>query len=105
MVRSDLACSGVAFSIDTETGFENAVLINASYGLGENIVQGSVNPDEYMVFKPTLKQGFPPILSKRAGSKEFTLVYDTGGSKLTKNVPVSPGERVRFALGDDEFWN
>lgn len=103
MVRSDLACSGVAFSIDTETGFENAVLINASYGLGENIVQGSVNPDEYMVFKPTLKQGFRPILSKRAGSKEFKLVYDTGGSKLTKNVPVSPGERIRFALGDDEI--
>ncbi len=103
MVRSDLACSGVAFSIDTETGFENAVLINASYGLGENIVQGSVNPDEYMVFKPTLKQGFRPILSKRAGSKEFKLVYDTGGSKLTKNIPVPPDERTRFALSDDEI--
>jgi pyruvate,water dikinase len=60
MVRSDLACSGVMFSLDTETGFTNAVLINASYGLGENIVQGAVNPDEFMVFKPTLKQGFQP---------------------------------------------
>jgi pyruvate,water dikinase len=103
MVRSDLACSGVLFSIDTETGFENAVLINASWGLGENIVQGSVNPDEYMVFKPTLKQGFRPILSKRIGSKEFKLIYDAGGSKLTKNVPVAPGERLKPALSDDEI--
>ena len=103
MVRSDLACSGVLFSIDTETGFENAVLINASYGLGENIVQGSVNPDEYMVFKPTLKQGFRPILSKRIGTKEFKLIYDAGGSKLTKNVPVAPSERLKPALTDDEI--
>ena len=66
MVRSDLAASGVMFSIDTETGFRDAVLINAAYGLGENVVQGSVNPDEYYVFKPTLKQGFRPILQKRA---------------------------------------
>jgi len=103
MVRSDLACAGVLFSIDTETGFENAVLINASYGLGENVVQGSVNPDEYMVFKPTLKQGFRPILSKRIGSKEFKLIYDAGGSKLTKNVPVAPSERLKPALTDDEI--
>ena len=71
MVRSDLAAAGVMFSIDTETGFQHAVLINASYGLGENVVQGSVNPDEYYVFKPTLKQGYRPILQKRLGSKEF----------------------------------
>jgi pyruvate,water dikinase len=103
MVRSDLACAGVLFSIDTETGFENTVLINASWGLGENIVQGSVNPDEYMVFKPTLKQGFRPILSKRIGSKEFKLVYDAGGSKLTKNVPVAPSERIKPVLTDDEI--
>ena len=69
MVRSDLAASGVMFSIDTETGFKDAVLINAAYGLGENIVQGSVNPDEFYVFKPTLKQGFKPILKKTLGSK------------------------------------
>ena len=62
MVRSDLACSGVMFSIDTETGFKNAALITAAYGLGENVVQGAVNPDEYFVFKPTLKEGFRPIL-------------------------------------------
>lgn len=67
MVRSDLASSGVMFSIDTETGFKDAALITAAYGLGENVVQGAVNPDEYLVFKPTLKQGFQPILEKAAG--------------------------------------
>lgn len=102
MVRSDLACSGVMFSIDTETGFTNAVLINASYGLGENIVQGSVTPDEYIVFKPTLRQGFRPILAKTAGTKESKLIYDTGGSKQTKNVPVAPSERKKMALTDEE---
>ena len=102
MVRSDLACSGVMFSIDTETGFTNAVVINASYGLGENIVQGTVNPDEFMVFKPTLKQGFRPILSKIVGTKETKLIYDVGGSKSTKNVPVPPSERKKLALSDEE---
>lgn len=103
MVRSDLAASGVMFSIDTETGFQNAVLINAAYGLGENVVQGSVNPDEYYVFKPTLKDGYRPILQKRLGSKEFKLVYDVGGSRMTKNVPVPPADRARFAISDDEI--
>jgi len=103
MVRSDLAASGVMFSIDTETGFKNAALITAAYGLGENVVQGSVNPDEYLVFKPTLKSGFRPILAKRLGTKEFKLIYDTGGSKLTKNVPVTPKERGTFALQDEEI--
>ena len=103
MVRSDLACSGVMFSIDTETGFKNAALISAAYGLGENVVQGAVNPDEYIVFKPTLKQGFRPILDKRLGSKEFKLVYDTGGSKFTKNVTVLPISRGKFALQDEEI--
>lgn len=102
MVRSDLACSGVMFSIDTESGFTNAVLINASYGLGENIVQGAVNPDEFMVFKPALKQGFRPILSRTAGTKETKLVYDIGGSKSTKNVPVPPSDRKKLALDDEE---
>ena len=104
MVRSDLACSGVVFSIDTESGFTNAALINASYGLGENIVQGTVNPDEFMVFKPTLKQGFRPILSKIVGTKETKLVYDIGGSKSTKNIPVPPSERKKFALTDEEVF-
>jgi pyruvate,water dikinase len=103
MVRSDLGASGVMFSIDTETGFPDAVLINASYGLGENIVQGAVNPDEYYVFKPTLKQGFRPILHKSLGTKEFKLVYDIGGSKMVKNVPVPPDDRARFAMTDDEI--
>ena len=103
MVRSDLATAGVMFSIDTETGFRDAVLINASYGLGENVVQGSVNPDEYYVFKPTLKQGHRPILNKLLGSKEFKLIYDVGGSKMVKNVPVPPDDRARFALTDDEI--
>ena len=103
MVRSDLASSGVMFSIDTETGFQDIILINAAFGLGENVVQGSINPDEYFVFKPTLKQGFRPILQKRLGSKEFKLVYDIGGSKMVKNIPVAPDDRSRFAITDDEI--
>ncbi len=103
MVRSDLASSGVMFSIDTETGFRDAVLINASYGLGENVVQGSVNPDEYYVFKPTLKQGFRPILQKLVGTKEFKLVYDVGGTRMTRNVPVPAEDRGRFAIRDEEI--
>ncbi|MEI7927962.1 MAG: phosphoenolpyruvate synthase [Verrucomicrobiales bacterium] len=102
MVRSDLACSGVMFTIDTETGFRDAVMVSAAYGLGENVVQGSVTPDEYMVFKPTLKTGHRPVLQRTVGSKEFKLVYDSGGGKMVKNIPVSPGERARFALTDDE---
>ena len=103
MVRSDLATSGVMFSIDTETGFRDAVLINAAYGLGENVVQGTVNPDEYCVFKPTLKQGYRPILQKRLGNKEFKLIYDLDGGKMTKNVPVPARDRIRFALDDDDI--
>lgn len=103
MVRSDLASSGVMFSIDTETGFKDAVLINAAYGLGENVVQGSVNPDEFLVFKPTLKTGFRPILQRRLGSKEFKLIYDVGGGRMTRNVPVPAEARGRFALTDDEI--
>ncbi len=103
MVRSDLASSGVMFSIDTETGFKNAALVTAAYGLGENIVQGAVNPDEYYVFKPTLQQGFRPILAKRVGTKEFKMIYDIGGSKFTKNVPVLPSERGKFVLQDEEI--
>jgi pyruvate, water dikinase len=103
MVRSDLAAAGVLFTIDTETGFPDVVFINASYGLGENVVQGTVNPDEYYVFKPTLKKGFRPILHKISGSKEFKLIYDIGGSKMVKNVPVSLEERSHFAITDEEI--
>jgi pyruvate,water dikinase len=103
MIRADLAASGVMFTMDTESGFREAVLINAAYGLGENIVQGSVNPDEYYVFKPTLKAGFKPILHKMLGTKEFKLVYDIGGGKMVKNVPVPAGERAIFAISDAEI--
>ncbi len=102
MVRSDLACSGVMFTIDTESGFREAVMISAAYGLGENVVQGSVTPDEYLVFKPTLKTGHRPVLQKSVGSKEFKLIYDPGGGKMVKNVPVAPGDRAKLALTDDE---
>jgi pyruvate, water dikinase len=103
MVRSDLGTSGVMFTLDTETGFRDVVLINASYGLGEPIVQGSITPDVYYVFKPTLKDGFRPILKKTAGTKEFKLVYDEGGSRAVKTVPVADGDRIRIALTDDDI--
>jgi len=102
MVRSDLACSGVMFSIDPETGFKNTALITAAYGLGENVVQGAVNPDEYVVFKPTLKQGSRPILEKRLGTKEIEMIYDEGGSRLTRNVRVAPCDQKKFCLKDEE---
>jgi pyruvate,water dikinase len=103
MVRSDLAASGVMFSIDTESGFKDAVLINSSYGLGENIVQGTVNPDEFYIFKPTLKEGFRPILRKKIGTKEITMVYDLNGSKMTKNIPVPKEARNQYSINDDEL--
>ena len=101
MVRADLACAGVMFSIDTETGFRDAVLLTAAYGLGENVVQGAVNPDEVLIFKPTLEQGFAPILSKRLGSKAIRMVYGEAGITVT-NEPVPEAECNRFALSDDE---
>ena len=101
MVRSDQATSGVMFSIDTETGFQNAALITAAYGLGENVVQGAVNPDEYLVFKPTLREGFSSIINKRLGTKAVQMVYD--GGKSTKNIPVPEGKQRQFALSDDEI--
>ena len=103
MVRSDRASAGVMFSIDTETGFKDVALITAAYGLGENVVQGAVIPDEYLVFKPTLAQGYRPILKKNLGSKEIKMVYDIGGTKLTKNVPVDQRDRQQYALTDDEI--
>ncbi len=102
MVRSDEASSGVMFTIDTESGFKNAVVINASWGLGENIVKGKVNPDEFIVFKPTLKKNFKPIIGKRLGSKEYKLVYSIGGSVSTRNVATSAEDRQKFCLTDEE---
>jgi pyruvate,water dikinase len=101
MVRSDLACSGVTFSIDTETGFKDAVYITGAYGLGENVVQGTVNPDQFYVFKPTLKKGFRPIIEKKIGSKEKKLVYKEGRGTEQRNVTK---ERQRnFILNNDEI--
>jgi pyruvate, water dikinase len=103
MVRADRACAGVIFSIDTETGFRNAVLITGAYGLGESVVQGTVNPDEFYVFKPTLHEGFRPILQKKLGSKEFKLVYEEGGVRQVRSVPVPAEERTRYVLDDEEL--
>jgi len=103
MVRSDLASSGVTFSIDTESGFKDAVLINSAYGLGENVVQGAVTPDEFYVHKPTLKQGFRPIIGKQLGSKEMKMVYAVGTAKPTKNIRVSENDRKTFSLTDNEI--
>jgi len=101
MVRSDLACSGVIFSIDTESGFKDVVYITGAYGLGENVVQGIVNPDQFYVFKPTLKEGFRPIVEKKLGTKEKKLVYKGDGTG-TEQREVTPQERMEFVLNDDD---
>ena len=103
MVRSDLASSGVMFSIDTESGFRDVVFITASYGLGENVVQGAVNPDEYYVFKPTLKKGFKPILARNVGDKKIKMIYTEEGNKTTKNVAVPKDDRKKLVLNDKEI--
>ncbi len=100
MVRSDLAASGVMFSIDTETGFRDVVVINGAYGLGENIVQGAVNPDEFVIFKPTLRQGKNAIISKRLGEKSIKMIYDTQGNKSVKNVNVDINHRNQYCIDD-----
>jgi pyruvate,water dikinase len=102
MVRSDLSSSGVMFSIDTETGFQDAVFLTGAWGLGENVVQGAVNPDEWYVFKPTLKQGFKPIIMKRIGGKAIKMIYTTDAKAPTKNVAVPEEDRRRLVLSDDE---
>ena len=104
MVRSDLAASGVMFTIDTETGFRDVVLINGAYGLGENVVQGAVNPDEFYVFKPTLRTGYRSIIGKKLGEKKVRMVYGSDTSDLlTRNVEVPEAERRSFCLTDDEI--
>ncbi|KAJ6261626.1 hypothetical protein Dda_4296 [Drechslerella dactyloides] len=103
MVRSDVGSSGVMFSIDTESGFYQVVLINAAWGLGENVVQGTVNPDEYQVFKPLLSDAMTvPILQKKLGEKEIKMIY--GNEEMpTRNVPTSKAERTSFVLSDQEI--
>lgn len=102
MVRADLGSSGVMFSCDTESGFGDVVLINASLGLGENVVQGQVEPDQYYVFETTLKKGFKPIVEKRIGSKLIKMVYGSGKSP-TKNIVTTKKERESFVLSNDEI--
>ena len=103
MVRSDIGGSGVMFSIDTETGFDKVVLINAAWGLGENVVQGAVDPDEYQVFKPLLhRTGVTPIIEKTLGAKAIKMIY-ARGEPPTRNVPTSKRERGRFVLSDREI--
>ena len=104
MVRSDMAGAGVMFSIDTETGFPDVVVINAAWGLGENVVQGTVIPDEYMVFKPLLdEEQFSPIIEKSLGSKGKKMVYAVGGKGTTRNLETTRKERMSFVLSDDEI--
>ena len=104
MVRSDIGGAGVMFSIDTETGFDKVVLIDAAWGLGENIVQGAVDPDEYQVFKPLLNDGgLVPIIEKKRGGKAQKMIYAGGGEGPTRNVPTSRSERAAFVLSDPEI--
>ena len=103
MVRSDLSSSGVMFSIDTESGFKDAVFITSIYGLGENIVQGAVNPDEFYVHKPTLKKGYKSIISKKLGNKKIRMIYGLKYLKQVKNIPVPEDKQKEFSITDDEI--
>ncbi|HJU46471.1 MAG TPA: phosphoenolpyruvate synthase [Chitinophagaceae bacterium] len=101
MVRSDLGSSGVAFSLDTESGFKDAVVINGSYGLGEMVVQGSVSPDEFIVFKPTLKEGYASIIEKKLGVKDQKMVYGDDPDERVRIIPVEKSVQNRFCLEDE----
>ncbi|MDX1585886.1 MAG: phosphoenolpyruvate synthase, partial [Balneolaceae bacterium] len=104
MIRADKAGSGVMFTLDTETGFPDVVLINAAWGLGENIVQGIINPDQYLVFKPLLeKDPFKPIIEKKLGSKEQKMVYASNNMSRTVNVQTTAEEQAAFVLSDEEI--
>ncbi len=104
MVRSDVGASGVMFTMDTESGYDDAVFITSSYGLGEAVVQGAVNPDEFYVYKPGLRAGRPAILKRGIGTKATKMVYtdDRAVGRATAFVDVDPAERARFSLSDDE---
>src|SRR4029079_16537429 len=101
MVRSDLGSSGVAFSLDTESGFKDVVLINGSYGLGEMVVQGAVSPDEFLVFKPTLECGFASIIEKKLGVKDKMMVYSDKPDERVKVIPTERGFQNNFCLSED----
>ncbi|AXG73065.1 phosphoenolpyruvate synthase [Flavobacterium arcticum] len=98
MVRSDLGTSGVAFSIDTESGFKDAVVINGTYGLGEMLVQGAISPDEFIVFKPLLKEGYESVIEKKLGNKDKMMIYGEGGDERVKIIPTEEKFRSRFCL-------
>ncbi|MGZ5683769.1 MAG: phosphoenolpyruvate synthase [Usitatibacter sp.] len=103
MVRADLAASGVAFSLDTESGFRDVVFVTGAWGLGENVVQGTVDPDEFFVFKPALAAGKRAVLRRTLGGKKMKMVYAGGGLRhATRNLPTAPEERERFCLADGE---
>jgi pyruvate,water dikinase len=103
MVRSDLGSSGVAFTLDTESGFRDAVFITSSYGLGETVVQGAVNPDEFYVFKPTLASGHDPILRRNRGSKAIEMVYSSDPDGGVETRDVSQERRLRFSITDEQL--
>jgi pyruvate, water dikinase len=103
MVRSDMACSGVMFSIDTESGFKEVAYITGAWGLGENIVQGAVNPDQFYVFKPTLKLGKKPIIMRKLGDKSIKMIYTEDSTRPTKNVQTPAADRKRYILDDEEI--
>ena len=104
MVRSDLAAAGVIFSIDTETGFQDVVFITGAWGLGENVVQGAVDADEFYVHKPTFRQGYRAVLRRTLGAKKIKMVYAEAAARASRNVnePTSKDERERFCITDDE---
>jgi pyruvate,water dikinase len=103
MVRADLAAAGVMFSLDTDSGFRDVVFVTGAYGLGENVVQGAVGPDEFYVHKPTFLQGHRAVLRRRLGEKKIRMLYATGGSRdTTRNVPTPQDDRERFCLTDAE---
>ncbi|NLU12965.1 MAG: phosphoenolpyruvate synthase [Gammaproteobacteria bacterium] len=107
MVRSETAAAGVMFSLDTESGFRDVVFITGAYGLGETVVQGAVNPDEFYVHKQTLAAGRPAILRRNLGSKALKMIYgaDASAGKSVQTVDVAPADRMRFALTDEEVTN
>ena len=104
MVRSDIGASGVMFTLDTESGFRDVVMVTSAYGLGETVVQGSVNPDEFLVFKPTLEQGHRPIIRRHLGEKAIKMIYtrDPVTADATRTVEVKKSEQQRFSISDDE---
>jgi len=102
MVRSDMAASGVAFSLDPESGFKDVVVVNSSYGLGEMIVQGAVSPDEFIIFKPSLEKGYSSIIEKKIGNKDKKMIYGEDHGKLTKTVTISDEQKEKFSITDKQ---